>query len=417
MENSKTPQSDKRKERLERQRKLRIKRRRRRIIIVCCEIIMMLVLAIACYAVNTLNLIQRKEFDNIQTADFAATQAPETVVKEVTNAVGEVETDTQGEPETVVSQEQVLSGYTNIAVFGVDARANDELTSGVNSDVIMICSINNETGEIKLASIARDLILRLANDRRTNYGQYDKANSQMAYTDVGDELSMINLNFDLNITDYVVVNWAAVAMAIDDLGGIPDVDIYNQEFMELVNSYTDSVNRATGIWSPELTSPGVQDLTGTQAVAYCRVRYGLENGDFDRTAHQREVVMKMLDQAKIVMATDQQKLLKMAQDLLPNVATNYTWAEIMPLIFRIGNLELTSESTTVIPQDYVAAEYVGNLSVPDPVVATDLEAEVSYLHEFLFGTEDYQPTQTVKEISDEIQYVTGVKPKASSNRQ
>ncbi len=56
----------------------------------------------------------------------------------------------------------------------------------------------------------------------------------------------------------------------------------------------------------------------------------------------------------------------------------------------------------MIPQDYVAAEYVGNLSVPDPVVATDLEAEVSYLHEFLFGTEDYQPTQTVKEISDEI---------------
>ena len=417
MENSKTPQSDKRKERLERQRKLRIKRRRRRIIIVCCEIIMMLVLAIACYAVNTLNLIQRKEFDNIQTADFAATQAPETVVKEVTNAVGEVETDTQGEPETVVSQEQVLSGYTNIAVFGVDARANDELTSGVNSDVIMICSINNETGEIKLASIARDLILRLANDRRTSYGQYDKANSQMAYTDVGDELSMINLNFDLNITDYVVVNWAAVAMAIDDLGGIPDVDIYNQEFMELVNSYTDSVNRATGIWSPELTSPGVQDLTGTQAVAYCRVRYGLENGDFDRTAHQREVVMKMLDQAKIVMATDQQKLLKMAQDLLPNVATNYTWAEIMPLIFRIGSLEFTSESTTVIPQDYVAAEYVGNLSVPDPVVATDLEAEVSYLHKFLFGTEDYQPTQTVKEISDEIRNVTGVKPKTSANRQ
>ena len=223
---------------------------------------MMLVLAIACYAVNTLNLIQRKEFDNIQTADFAATQAPETVVKEVTNAVGEVETDTQGEPETEVSQEQVLSGYTNIAVFGVDARVNDELTSGVNSDVIMICSINNATGEVKLASIARDLILRLANDRRTNYGQYDKANSQMAYTDVGDELSMINLNFDLNITDYVVVNWAAVAMAIDDLGGIPDVDIYDQEFMELVNSYTDSVNKATGIWAPELTSPGVQTLKG-----------------------------------------------------------------------------------------------------------------------------------------------------------
>lgn len=413
MENSKTPQSDKRRERLERQRRLRIKRRRRRIIIVCCEIIMMLVLSIACYAVNTLNLIQRKEFDNIQTANFAATQAPETVVKEVTNAVGEVETDTQGEPETQVSQEQVLSGYTNIAVFGVDARVNDELTSGVNSDVIMICSINNETGEVKLVSVARDMILRLANDRRTNYGQYDKANSQLAYTDVGDELSMINLNFDLNITDYVVVNWAAVAMAIDDLGGIPDVDIYNEEFMTLVNSYTDSVNKATGIWAPELTSPGVQDLRGTQAVAYCRVRYGLENGDFDRTAHQREVVMKMLDQAKIVMATDQQKILKMAQDLLPNIATNLTWAEIMPLIYRLENLNLTDESTSVIPQDYVSAEYVGNLAVPDPVVATDLEAEVSYLHEFLFGTKDYQPTQTVKEISDDIKYITGVRPKTA----
>ena len=192
------------------------------------------------------------------------------------------------------------------------------------------------------------------------------------------------------------------------------MDIYNQEFMELVNSYTDSVNKATGIWAPELTSPGVQTLKGTQAVAYCRVRYGMENGDFDRTAHQREVVMKMLDQAKIVMATDQQKLLKMAQDLLPNVATNLTWTEIMPLIYRLDNLELTEESTTVIPQNYVSAEYVGNLSVPDPVVSTDLEAEVSYLHEFLFGTKDYQPTQTVKDISDGIQSITGVKPKTTT---
>lgn len=404
MENQKTPQSENRRKRLERQRRLRIKRRRRRIIIVCCEIIMMLVLAIACYAVNILNMIQRQDFDNIQTADFDNTQAV-TVIQNVTDEAGEIET-----VETVVSQEQVLSGYTNIAVFGVDARMDEGLTSGVNGDVIMICSINNATGEIKLVSIARDMILRLMGPQ--TYGDYDKANSQLAYTDVGDELSMINKNFDLNIERYVVVNWAAVAKAIDDLGGVPDVDIFSEEFMILVNSYTDSVNRETGIWAPELTSPGVQDLMGTQAVAYCRVRYGLENGDFDRTAHQREVVMKMFNKAKNMLVSggldEKAQVLNAAKGFMSNIATNLSFEEMFSLINRAANLNLTDESTSSIPQDYVTAEYVGNLSVPDPVVARDLEEEVSYLHEFLFGTVNYVPTNDVKAISDDIKYLSGL---------
>ena len=86
----------------------------------------------------------------------------------------------------------------------------------------------------------------------------------------------------------------------------------------------------------------------------------------------------------------------------------FCFEEMFSLINRAANLNLTDESTSSIPQDYVTAEYVGNLSVPDPVVARDLEEEVSYLHEFLFGTVNYVPTNDVKAISDDIKYLSGL---------
>ena len=111
--------------------------------------------------------------------------------------------------------------YTNIALFGLDSR-NGELEGGVQSDCIMIASINNETHDVRIVSVYRDTLLQQAD------GTYEKANS--AYNTGGpeDAISLLNRNFDLDIQNYVSVNFSALVDVIDALGGI-EMDMTAEE--------------------------------------------------------------------------------------------------------------------------------------------------------------------------------------------
>ena len=84
-------------------------------------------------------------------------------------------------------------------------------------------------------------------------------------------VSMLNRNLGLAIDEYVLVNWYSVAVCINQMGGVT-LNIPDQTFLTYFNSYLDFTNRATGIWAPELYAPGTYLMTGTQAVAYCRIR-------------------------------------------------------------------------------------------------------------------------------------------------
>ena len=59
-----------------------------------------------------------------------------------------------------VEENQVMKGYTSIALVGLDSREG-ELDGDVNSDTMIIASINNDTKKVKLVSIYRDTYLRV----------------------------------------------------------------------------------------------------------------------------------------------------------------------------------------------------------------------------------------------------------------
>ncbi len=63
-----------------------------------------------------------------------------------------------------------------------------------NSDTIIIASINNDTKEVKLASVYRDTLLDIGNDT------YTKANAAYAYGGPEQAISMLNTMLDLKIT-------------------------------------------------------------------------------------------------------------------------------------------------------------------------------------------------------------------------
>ena len=226
-----------------------------------------------------------------------------TVLK--TEKVGKVdlpEEDIVINPEVEKLQEQegsVLQGYRNIALFGVDSTEG-ALTKNTRSDTIMIASINLDTGDCKLVSVYRDTYLNLSNDT------YNKCNAAYAKGGPMQAINMLNMNLDMNITDFVTVGFSGLTETIDALGGVY-IDVKEAEISHL-NNYQISIvgtskdgktyTAAEGSYTP-VTQAGYQKLNGLQATAYCRIRY--VGNDFERTARQRRVLKtkKIKKQLKI----------------------------------------------------------------------------------------------------------------------
>ena len=156
-----------------------------------------------------------------------------------------------------------LSNYRNIALFGIDSR-EDDYGRGNRSDCIIIASINKKTSEIKLVSVYRDTYLKLTGRN------LDKVTHAYSYGGAELAVSTLNANLDLNIQEYVTVNFDAVVDAVDALGGIK-LNVDNEE-IKYINGYIDENNRVTGHNSSHITTAGTYNLDGVQALAYSRIR-------------------------------------------------------------------------------------------------------------------------------------------------
>lgn len=295
---------------------------------------------------------------------------------------------------TGVSDNNVMKGYTTIGLIGLDGR-DGELKSGARSDTMIIASINNDTKKVKLVSVYRDTYLRIGEDSEGN-GQYDKANA--AYKKGGPEqfLSMLNTNLDLNVTDFVSVDFQAVAEAVELLGGI-DVELKEEEVVHL-NNYCVETSKVTGMdYTPLEEKAGVHHLNGVQAVSYARIRYTSGN-DFRRAARQREVIYKIVEKAK---NSDIATLSKILDKVFPKVYTSFTKAEILQMGMSMMSYDI--EDQTGFPFDHLYGERVkdamGGLDVVLPVT---LESNAIKLHEFLYPEDSYTPSDEVKAYSQRI---------------
>ena len=220
-----------------------------------------------------------------------------------------------------VSNNKVMKGYTTIGLVGLDNRSN-KLKSG-NSDTMIIASIDNDTKKVKLVSVYRDTYLRIGEDSEGN-GQYNRANAAYAKGGAEQFLNMLNTNLDLNVTDFVSVDFQAVAEAVELLGGI-DVELKEEEVVHL-NNYCVETSKVTGMdYTPLKKTAGVHHLNGVQTVAYARIRYTAGN-DFRRAARQREVIYKIVEKAK---NADVATLSKILDKVFPNIYTSFSKAEIL----------------------------------------------------------------------------------------
>ena len=284
--------------------------------------------------------------------------------------------------------EAIERGYWNIAVFGVDSR-NSSVGKGANSDVIMLVSINRDSGEIKLCSVYRDTYLK------TGDSSYGKINGAYCMGGPEQALKAINENLDLNLTQYVTFNWKAVATGINILGGV-DIDISKAEFAYINGFITETV-KGTGIGSVQLQHAGMNHLDGVQAVAYARLR--LMDNDYARTERQRKIIQQCFEKAK---SADLQTLNDLLGNMLSMVATNMTWQDGLDAIAEVGKYSI-AEST-----GFPFARAEANMGKAGAcVIPQTLESNVRDLHALMFAQEGYDPSDQVKQISATISAKTG----------
>ena len=308
----------------------------------------------------------------------------------------EVESEFENDSEAGINEDldtevkEVLKGYTNIALFGLDNRSGGNYEEG-RSDSIMIASINNETKEVKLVSLFRDTYLSVGD------GRYNKANTAYAYGGVRGAVQMINSNLDLDIKEYVCVDWVALIEAIDALGGV-ELDITSEE-VYYINHYVGQMAVEIKCNPAKVSKPGKQVLNGAQACAYTRIRYTSGN-DFKRASRQRLVLEAMLNKAK---GADVNTLVNICNAIFDDISTTLSLTEILDLAKDVTSYKIGS--TTGFPYKVTTKIMSG---CGDCVIPIGLSQNVSQLHEYMFGTVDYQPSFSVQAISDSIIQKTGV---------
>lgn len=320
--------------------------------------------------------------------------------------------------------------YTTIALFGLDSR---DVTSdkGNRSDCIIIASINNQTKEVRLVSVYRDAYLQVSDRDGNHDGEYTKVTHAYAYGGPKAAIATLNKNLDLQITEYVTVNFASLTKVIDELGGVVvNVDEAEREHLNILITETATI---AGMSYNYLYETGDVTLDGLQATTYCRIR-DIGQGDIDRASRQREVLGAILDKAK---KSDLTTLNNVIDDVLPDVSTSLTKKEMLSLLSGILDYQLTEGAG--FPYIYKLT-MVDGLSV---LVPTDLEKNDVLLHQYLYDTESpgyvlssttesstddegnpiagtstekseekkvYQPSYEVKNISEYIYEYTGIEP-------
>ena len=210
---------------------------------------------------------------------------------------------------------QLYENVRNIALLGLDTRQDNNVG---RSDAIVILTVDKAHNKLKLTSIARDTYVAIeghSKDKLTHAYAYGK--SQLA-------VKTLNQNFNLEISDYVTMNFFGLARVIDYINGVT-VNVTEAEKNELNRNIFPEM-RSLKMECPDIASAGEQTLNGAQAVCYARIRH--IDSDVQRGNRQKTVLMAMFNKAKSLGAL---KLPQFAQMFLKECETSLSANDIISL--------------------------------------------------------------------------------------
>jgi len=250
------------------------------------------------------------------------------------------------------------SPIVNILLLGVD-EISDGKEKDTRSDCMMICSLNRDTGNVKLVSIERAIYVEIpgiGKDLLTYAHHYG-----------GPELvqQLIEEYFHIDLAGYVEIDYDGFMQVVDALGGV-DVELTRMEMLCL-NGDLEEYYPENGAWAWEKMVEGMNHLTGHDALMYCRLR--AIDSDWHRVERQRTVIQLLADKAKNASLS---QIIDMVRIVLSHTRTNLPVPVICSLLARADRFKGAVAEQMTVPVH------------SNPIVC-DYPSETIRLHNFIYG--------------------------------
>lgn len=259
-------------------------------------------------------------------------------------------------------KDQNAHKVTNILFLGVDKLENA-------SDSIMILSLDDSSKTVKMTSIMRDSYVFFGKDK------INKINYAYHYGGPALSVKTVNDSFNMDIKDYIKVDFAALHKIIDSLGGI-DIDIKKEE-IDIINFYIRDIATIEKITPQPVTKAGLQRLSGLQAVAYTRIRY-VGNQDYERTERQRRVLKLLFEKVKDVSLLS---LPSIASNITPYLETSLDKGEMLSLGSKLISYGKKTISESRVPYDgYKSDAMINDIYY----MKWDRDKNIELLHKFIY---------------------------------
>ena len=242
----------------------------------------------------------------------------------------------------------------NILLLGTDQKENNTRDIG-RADATLICSLNTETGEIKLISFERGIQVPIpgkAQDLLTH-----------AYRWGGPDLSqsLISTMFNQELDGYAQVDFAGFTDVVDALGGI-DIELSEKE----ANVINNRLHK-------QVVKEGLNHMDGKTAQHYCRLRE--LDDDWARQGRQRTALIACRKQVQELSLVE---LTKVVNTILPMIHTNLSKGTIATIMLHALKFLKGDMDSLQVPDKNKNA-YTG--------IACDLEYETQKISNFIYGTE------------------------------
>ncbi len=276
-----------------------------------------------------------------------------------------------------VKEEDLLGDkkVTNILLLGADKDSNNQ---NGRSDTMMLMSINEKTKEIKLVSFLRDSYVTIPNHGKT------RLNHAYMYGKAPLVINTIEYNYNIDIDNYVLVNFDAFMKVVDAIGGV-DVPITKREAMALNKEFKDYGHFESG---------NSVHLNGQKALAFSRIRH--LDSDFKRTNRQRIVINAIIQ--KVQTTQDKGKLLEIAKVVMPMVETDMKPVQISRFAMLMKKGFNFNVDSIGIPAD---GTYQNKTINGMAVLVPDLNKNKQILKDFLYDTNTNTDSNSDSEIKND----------------
>lgn len=289
---------------------------------------------------------------------------------------------------TILDDKVPSNSYYQFAIFGID-KCTATFQNSSKPNMIVIVSINKESKDIKLCSILPETYL--------NYypSLYLQCDTIYARYGAQQTLDILNRNLDLDMQDYIVIDYKGITNIINELGGI-QLEIEEND-IEIINAYQDCIADDLRISDQytDITTAGIQTLDGIQAGAYTK-RFRGQSDDYHQTARQRKVITQVLEQSKNLNTSE---LKNICDNNYSYILTTFTDKNIKNILGDIEKYDIVDSKAFPFSDNMMRLNLNSN---GDYIIPLDLETNVTMLHEFLFNDSEYSPSDEVLGYSEEI---------------